>query len=162
MQMSFIKMAMAAGALMVAVAAPVSAQSDTNVGVNLSFLRDSEQTGTGFSIDVAKGVASNVAVVGDFGLNRFDGWTLTSYLGGVRFTPAVQAAVSPFVQALVGLEHCCESNAFAFQFGGGIDVPVSERLSVRGQYDFRRTRYDGEGYNGHRFGVGVVLPIGGN
>lgn len=155
-------MAAAAGALVVTIAAPAAAQTDTNVGVNLSFLRDSEQTGTGFSIDAAKRVAPNVAIVGDFGLNRFDGWTLTSYLGGIRYVPAVEASVSPFVQALVGLEHCCEANAFAFQFGGGVDIPVSDRLSVRGQYDFRRTRYDGEGYNGHRFGVGVVLPLGGN
>lgn len=158
MRNSFVKMAIASCALVGAMAVPAAAQD--SVGANLTFLRDSELTGTGIQLDVAKALAPAVAVVGEFGLNRFDGFTLTSYQGGVRFLPAVQSSVRPFVQALVGLEHCCESNAFAFQLGGGLEFPINERVNLRAQYDFRRTNYDGEGYNANRFGVGVVLPLG--
>ncbi|MCC7044888.1 MAG: hypothetical protein IT183_13575 [Acidobacteria bacterium] len=161
MRISFVKMMIAALALVGAMAAPAAAQGNgTTVGANLTFLRDSEQTGAGFLVDAAKALNPTVAVVGEFGLNSFDGFTLTSYQGGVRFLPAVQASVQPFLQALVGLEHCCEQNAFAFQIGGGVEIPFNETLKFRVQYDFRRTSYDGEGYNANRFGVGVVLPLG--
>ncbi len=158
MRNSFVKMAIASFALVGALAAPAAAQD--SVGVNLTFLRDSDVTGTGFQLDAAKGLTPNVAVVGELGLNRFDGFTLTSYQAGLRFLPSVQSSVRPFVQALLGLEHCCSSNAFAYQLGGGVEFPINERVNVRAQYDFRRTRYDGEGYNANRFGVGIVLPLG--
>ncbi len=158
MRNSFIKMAIASCALVGVMAVPAAAQD--SVGANLTFLRDSEVTGTGFQLDAAKALAPAVAVVGEFGLNSFDGFTITSYQAGVRFLPAVQSSVKPFVQALLGLERCCDSSAFAFQLGGGVEFALNERVNLRAQYDFRRTSYDGEGYNANRFGVGVVLPLG--
>jgi opacity protein-like surface antigen len=153
-------LAVAACALVAVTVVPAAAQS-TSVGANLTFLREEgDDTGAGVAIDVAKGLTPSIAVAGEFGYNSFDGYSITSYLGGLRFTPAIEAPVQPFVQALFGLEHCCDQNAFAFQLGGGVEIPVSESLKVRGQYDYRHTRYDGEGFNGHRFGVGVVLPLG--
>lgn len=160
MRNSFVKMAVAACALVAVTVVPVAAQS-TSVGANLTFLREEgDETGVGVAIDAAKGLTPTVAVVGEFGYNSFDGYSITSYLGGLRFSPALGSSIQPFVQALFGLEHCCEQNAFAYQLGGGVEVPVNESLKIRGQYDFRRASYDGEGYNGHRFGVGVVLPLG--
>lgn len=158
MRNSFVKMAIASCALVGAMAVPAAAQD--SVGANLTFLRGEGQTGTGIQLDVAKALAPAVAVVGEFGLNSFDGYTLTSYQAGVRFLPAVQSTVKPFVQALLGLEHCCESNAFSLQIGGGLEFPLNERVNLRAQYDFRRASYDGEIYNANRFGVGVVLPFG--
>lgn len=161
MRISFVKMMIAAFALVGAMAAPAAAQGNgTTVGANLTFLRDSEETGAGFLVDAAKALNPTVAVVGEFGLNSFDGFTLTSYQGGVRFLPAVQASVQPFLQALVGLEHCCEQNAFAFQIGGGVQVPINAKLNFRAQYDFRRASYDGTGFNENRFGFGVSFPVG--
>jgi hypothetical protein len=160
-RISFVKMTIAVCALVGAMAAPAAAQgNDTTVGANLTFLWDSDETGAGIQVDAARKFNPNMAVVGEFGLNRFDGFTLTSYQGGVRFLPTVQASVQPFVQALVGLEHCCEQNAFSFQLGGGVEIPFNDRFNFRVQYDFRRTSYDGEGYNANRLGVGVVLPLG--
>lgn len=155
-------MAVAACALVAVTVVPAAAQS-TSVGANLTFLRedgDPSETGVGVSIDAAKGLTPTVAVAGEFGYNSFDGYSITSYLGGIRYTPALGSSVQPFLQALLGLEHCCEENAFAYQLGGGVEIPVSQALKIRGQYDYRRTSYDGEGYNGHRFGIGVVLPLG--
>ena len=159
MRNSFVKLTVAAVALVGAMAVPAAAQ-DTTVGANLTFLRDSEQTGPGFQVDVARGFNPNIAVVGEFGLNSFDGFTIQSYQAGLRFTPTMAGALRPFVQALVGLERCCEQNALAFQLGGGIEYPITERVNFRAQYDFRRTDYDGEGFNANRFGVGIVLPLG--
>lgn len=170
MRMSFVKAALVAGVLTAAMVAPAAAQSETSVGANLTFLReegDPGETGAGFSVELARGIAPNVAVLGEFGLNSFDGATITSYLAGVRYLPAVEAAFRPFVQALIGAERFSpegfdSESAFAFQLGGGVEVPLNDRVNFRAQYDYRRTSYDGEGFNGHRFGVGVVLPLGGN
>lgn len=162
MRSSFVKTVIASCALLGAMVVPAAAQDQpsSSVGVNLTFLRDSEVTGTGLQLDAAKGLSRNVAVVGEFGLNKFDGFTLTSYQAGLRFLPAVEAGVKPFVQALLGLEHCCDANAFAFQLGGGLEFPLNASANLRVQYDYRRTRYEGEGFNANRFGVGVVLPLG--
>lgn len=158
------RMIIAACALVVTMAVPVAAQeSGASVGASFTLLRDVEQNGVGFAVDVAKNLAPTLAVVGDIGLNKFDGFTITSFQGGVRFLPAVQAAAQPFIQALVGIEHCCGSNAFAFQIGGGVEVPVSDRVDFRVFYGLRRTHYgDGDNYTGHIFGGGIVVPIGGN
>lgn len=161
MRNSFIKMAIASCALVGAMAVPAAAQD--SVGANLTFLRGDGVTGTGFQIDAAKALAPAVAVVGEFGLNSFDGFTLTSYQGGVRFLPAVQSAIRPFVQGLLGVERCgdcVDSSFFAYQLGGGVEFPLNERVNLRAQYDFRRTSADGSSYNANRFGVGVVLPLG--
>ena len=162
---SYLKLAVASCVLVAATVVPVAAQT---VGANLTFLREEgDETGVGVAVDVAKNLNPNIGVVGEFGLNTFDGYNIQSYLGGVRFSPAVQASFQPFVQALVGLERFGgegfeSESAFAFQIGAGVEVPVNDSLRFRAQYDFRRTDYDGEGFNGHRFGVGVVFPLGGN
>ena len=163
MRISFLKQMFAALALTTAMAVPAAAQN--SLGVNLTFLNEEgDDTGVGFQVDLAGGIAPNFAIVGDFGLNDFDGATITSYLAGVRYIPTIEAPVNPFVQVLLGLERYSiddfdSENGFAFQIGGGIEVPVSNRLNVRAQYDYRRTSYDGDGFNGNRFGVGVVFPF---
>lgn len=162
MRNSFVKMAVVVCALVAGTVGPVAAQS-TNVGANVTFLREeSEDTGVGFSLDVARNFNPTVGVVGEFGLNTFDQYNLMSFLGGLRYSPATGGTIQPFVQALFGLERCgaCDDSGFGFQIGGGVEVPVSETLRVRGQYDFRRTTYDGEGFTGHRFGFGVIIPLG--
>jgi opacity protein-like surface antigen len=165
---SYLKLAVASCALVAATVVPAAAQA--TVGANLNFLRVEEETGVGVAVDAAKNLNPNIAVVGELGYNSFEFGSLMSVLGGVRFSPAVQSTIQPFVQGLVGLERYSEEfegenfsdNAFAFQIGAGVEVPVNDSLRFRAQYDFRRTDYDGEGFNGHRFGVGVVFPFGGN
>jgi opacity protein-like surface antigen len=162
-------MTVAAMALVGALSAPAAAQdlNQTNIGAAVTFLaEEGEETGAGFLVDVARDLTPAVAVVGEFGLNSFEFSTITSYQGGVRFTPVLEGtAVSPFVQALVGLERFSgdgfdATNGLSFQIGGGVEFPLSDRLNLRAQYDYRRTSYDGEGFNGNRFGVGVVFPLG--
>ncbi len=162
MRISSLKTAVAGLALVAATAVPSFAQS-TLVGANLSILRGDEVNGVGVSLDAAKTITPMIAVVGDFGLNKFDDYTVTSYLGGLRFLPTLTStAFQPYGQFLVGIEHCCEQNAFTFQIGAGVDIPMTEKLNFRVQYDFRRASYDGTGFNANRFGFGVSLPLGGN
>jgi outer membrane immunogenic protein len=101
--------------------------------------------------------------------------TLTSGLAGARFElPRVRRSlfhgahrVQPFAQILVGASHAGGGAAgfgdatirFAAQAGGGVDVPVSRRFSVRGQVDYFATTF-ANATNDHQnnllIGVGIV------
>jgi opacity protein-like surface antigen len=135
------------------------------VGAGLSFLHDDGATATGFTIDYASvKPATDKATfgfVGDFGLNKFDGGTVTSYLGGVRVAIPGSAKVKPFAQFVLGAEHCCDSTNLTLQPGAGVDIAVSPTLSVRVQIDFRNVRFDGGSANEQRYTFGVAIPVGG-
>ncbi|HEX4379245.1 MAG TPA: outer membrane beta-barrel protein [Candidatus Acidoferrum sp.] len=101
--------------------------------------------------------------------------TLTSGLAGARFElPRMRRTwihgahrVQPFAQILMGASHAGGGAAglgdatvrFAAQAGGGIDVPVSRRFSVRGQVDYFATTF-ANATNDHQnnllIGAGVV------
>jgi outer membrane immunogenic protein len=99
--------------------------------------------------------------------------TLTSYLAGFRRTFQLSSSESgpglrSFAQILVGAGHAGggiagpgdKSNAFIGRFGGGIDLPVSPRITIRlVQVDYDYTAF-GNGANDHQnnllFGAGVV------
>jgi hypothetical protein len=101
--------------------------------------------------------------------------TLTSGLGGARYElPRLRRnwihgahRVQPFAQILVGVSHAGGgaaglgdgTNRFAARAGGGLDVPVSRRFSVRGQVDYFATTF-ANATNDHQnnllIGAGVV------
>ncbi len=68
--------------------------------------------------------------------------TLSSFTGGARYSPALKPSrYQPFGQVLVGLAHASgslvqgqaasSSNAFAASLGGGLDLPINHRVSLR-------------------------------
>lgn len=101
--------------------------------------------------------------------------TLTSGLGGVRYElPRLRRSwvhgahrVQPFAQILVGVAHAGGgatgiadgTSRFAAHAGGGLDVPVSRRFSVRGQVDYFATTF-ANATNDHQnnvlIGAGIV------
>lgn len=149
-------------AFLLATAAPAFAQG--TVGAGISFLHNTGDTAPGFTIDYATVKPATdkatVGFVGDFGLNRSNGVTVTSYLGGVRVGIPGNAKVHPFAQFVIGAEHCCSTTNFALQPGVGVDIPINPTLNFRAQIDFRTVRVDGNGYNGQRYTFGVSMPVG--
>jgi outer membrane immunogenic protein len=104
-----------------------------------------------------------------------DSLTLSTFTAGVRYRPPIgHSSLQPFVQALVGLAHSSGtlvqgSNpgsanagaAFAGNFGGGLDLRVTPRISVRlVEADYLLTTFD-NGSNNHqnnlRISAGVVI-----
>lgn len=101
--------------------------------------------------------------------------TLTSGLAGVRYElPRLRRnwlhgahRVQPFAQVLVGVAHAGggaaglgdDTNRFAARAGGGLDIPVSRRFSVRGQVDYFATTF-ANATNDHQnnllIGAGIV------
>ena len=158
-------------ALLLTAALPASARQNDDkplVGAGLSFLHGEGDTAIGFAVDVAKPfrtmTKSALSVVGDFGVNHFDGGNVVSILGGVRLTGTSDAKIQPYGQFLVGLEHCCGSNGFAIQPGGGLDYMYNDNLAIRAAVDFRRVRVSDDfgsySFNETRFWFGVSKRLG--
>lgn len=117
----------------------------------------------GMHFDVAKrflqGDKMNASGVGEIGFNHFEDATISSYLGGIRFAGNYNPKFSPFVQFLLGVEHCCGSSDFALQTGGGVDFPWKSNFAARVQVDWRHVDNALDNADGLRVGVGVVFPL---
>jgi hypothetical protein len=155
-----VKTVLATSALLLALASPAAAQGQLGVGV--AWL-DSGDTGTGITVDYSYPIIpftkGTMSVVGDLGLNKFVGATVSSYLGGVRFRTSLARRVSAFGQFLAGVERCCGSTDTALQPGVGIEVSVHPMLNLRAQVDFRTVQLEGDDAGGQRYTFGASLPI---
>lgn len=156
-----VKTILASSSLLLALAVPAAAQGQ--LGAGISFLHDSSETAPGFTVDYAYPIVpltrGAIAVVGDFGLNKFDGATATSYLGGIRVRGNLNDKIAPFGQFLVGAEHCCGSTDTTFQPGVGIDFAINPTLNFRAQVDFRTVRYPEDDLNSQRYTFGISIPL---
>jgi hypothetical protein len=99
------------------------------------------------------------------------GASVQNYLAGVQFKDnSTEGRVKPFAHALVGVGRVKARASFsgtsvsqaetglALAFGGGIDVRVNKRVSIRViQADYNPIRIDGETSNNVRLGFGIVF-----
>jgi len=125
---------------------------------------------------------SGVAVVGDVaathaGTISSTGYNLTivAITGGLRYRPPVKGSViQPFGQALFGIAHASGTGAqapnpeagnagaaFALNAGGGVDLALSRRFSIRAfEADYLMTTFDNGSNNRQnnlRISVGAVI-----
>lgn len=148
-------------------AAPSAAQSrDTVAGVGVSLLRSDGVTAVGVALDIAHGFRTDelvtVGPVGDFGVHRTGDLVITSWMGGGRLTVG-PAAARGFGQVLAGVERYRGVSDVVWQPGGGVEVRVTERLNLRGQFDVRVARVESNGVTfrsrEYRFTIGASLPF---
>jgi outer membrane immunogenic protein len=104
--------------------------------------------------------ASNIAGSGVTDL------TLTSYLFGPRYSWHNHTKFTPFGQVLLGAAHAADplpgasSGTFASKVGGGMDYPLTQRFSVRGQINYYLTHFANgvnDRQNNLQLGAGVVF-----
>jgi outer membrane immunogenic protein len=131
----------------------------------------------GYSLD------RNWAVVGEVGSEHASnidgtaaGLTLTTFLGGLRYSGHLSHRIVPFGQLLQGGAHASgaltpgtsglagSANGFALAPGGGVDVKLKRKFAVRAvQVDYLLTRIN-NGVNDHqnnlRIGFGIVYRFG--
>lgn len=88
---------------------------------------------------------------------------------GPHFALHNHSRVTPFAFALFGAAHesvkvaglTQSATGFASNLGGGLDVKVNERVSVRLiQVDAAYTRFEGQGTTSPRFSTGLVVHFG--
>lgn len=167
--------------------AQAPAQSVPRVAVfgGISFLPGSDQdfprltTSSGFQIDAAvqvtrwfaafADVAGHYSTVTDLGPN-FPGvtadTTVYEYLFGPRFTFSAGSSgrSTIFAHALVGVStgHTnigFSDSGFTFGGGGGVDVALSRRFAIRGEFDLFYSFADIVEEN-TRFAIGLVARLG--
>ena len=96
--------------------------------------------------------------------------SIHSIMVGPKFT-LYRGKASPFVQALVGYAHIRATEAgftyseddMAMAFGGGVDVSLNERVSLRPvQLDYFATRgsFTGDFADHLRFSTGFIIKLG--
>ena len=119
---------------------------------------------------------SGVADFGGYHSNNILGTgvdgTLSTYLFGPRISYHRDSRITPFGQVLFGVAHIGGSNGLAFStsnnsyamtVGGGVDVKISHRFSIRpAQVDYLLTRFNEFGtgaqtQNNLRVSTGVVF-----
>ena len=138
----------------------------------------------GWSIDLAGNLTRVFAIVGQVGGNyrsrdlsgnelRF---SLHEFMGGIRASGRANTTVVPFGQALIGpvrasLNDGISVTKLALQFGGGVNVRLTQRIGIRVGADYLRIFNGQEGRDigdlsggdtgGHalRFVAGAVLPL---
>src|SRR6266436_7055079 len=148
------------------IAAIASAQDvpKLDVFVGYSYFRDNPSTPGVSSFSLHGGSASvaynanhwlsGVADFGGYHANNILGsgvdGTVSTYLFGPRISYRHHERFTPFAQTLFGVAHASgsgfgsssTSNAFAASFGGGLDVKVFHRLSLRAaQVEYLLTRF---------------------
>jgi outer membrane immunogenic protein len=121
----------------------------------------------------------NLAVVGEVGggyASNIDhtsaDLTLTSFLGGARYTRRWVKDMAPFGQVLLGGAHASgaltptssgqssSANAFAMVAGGGMDLELSRHWKLRLiEVDYFLTRFD-NGSNDHQNNVRISIGVG--
>jgi hypothetical protein len=153
-------------------AVPASAQNTTSADeydLSAAVMYDpvlnerSAASNVGLHFDVAKrfleGAKMSAAGVGEIGFNHFEDVTFSSYLGGIRFAGSYSQQFAPFVQLLLGSEHCCGATRFAIQTGLGADFAWKTQMALRVQVDWRHVSQEFDDADGLRIGFGVVLPL---
>jgi hypothetical protein len=161
-------------------ALPSHAQSTpaADASVGYSFLRLTGSGGAnlnGVSGSVSYNANSWLGLVGDLGVYHGSpsgiGFTAVTYTFGPRISYRNDSKVTPFVQALFGGSHfsanfagfgSASSNPFAFDFGGGADLPLgsSDRVGLRPQFDYIGFHSNGSTANSVRISVALVFHLG--
>ena len=169
------------------IAAIASAQDvpKLDVFVGYSYFRDNPSTPGVSSFNLHGGSASvaynanhwlsGVADFGGYHANNILGsgvdGTVSTYLFGPRISYRHHERFTPFAQTLFGVAHASgsgfgatsTSNAFAASFGGGVDVKVFHRLSLRAaQVEYLLTRFpetttSRETQNNLRVSTGLIV-----
>ena len=160
---------------MLSVAAPAAAQEEVlprlSVTGGYQFLRDpSWDTNLlyGWFVAVAKRVGERASIVAE-GSGSYDKYPGTKHtihrygiLGGIKIQGGGDGP-RPFVQFLSGLSRQSGDvgvqDGFIFQPGGGVDIRLSERLSMRGFGDYRYLRELGVTWHQWRFGGGLMVKL---
>ena len=116
----------------------------------------------GWNVSIAGNVNAWLGIAADVSGHYRSGLSLHAYTVGPRF--AVRNTVTAFTHFLFGGARLGDGgalSAFGMVFGGGVDVPLNERFTLRLlQADYLFTRFGGETQNNARLSVGIVFTFG--
>jgi len=113
----------------------------------------------GITTSVNGNVSKSIGVVADFSALYKRGSAQYLALFGPRYAFRNSSKVTPFVQALFGA--IGPDPAFAYGFGGGIDIKINKHVSFRAiQADYIQLRNGANSINTARVSSGIVFNFG--
>ena len=122
----------------------------------------------GYTVALTRRISPVISLVGEGGGSYGQtsaGWSIQRYafLGGMKLHGG-EGEVRPFFQVLVGYERQGGEVGFAsgiaVQPGGGVDLQLNDRITLRAQGDYRWIREDGNNYNQYRISGGFIYFFG--
>jgi opacity protein-like surface antigen len=112
-------------------------------------------SGTGYLEDTYLGATAEV------GANFENNESLVTVMGGLVLKARENRTFQPFVRGVLGAARTSVGNAdygFSFAAGGGLDVKVSDNVSLRAiQADYLQTHLFGVRQDNFRVGAGIVF-----
>jgi hypothetical protein len=154
-----------ATALTLVAAAPAKAQTADvpQVGVGVNIMSIYEQTAFGLNVDLAKtvkpvGNGLKMGLVGDLGVNWFEGATQTSFAGGLRFTTTT-TSMPFYFQFLLGAVHVPGATELLLMPGGGVKFAINEQTTAKVQLDLPMNIGEFKTWTGLRIGGGIVFEF---
>jgi hypothetical protein len=155
--------------------APVFAQKEPAPFIDLSgtysYVRiaSTKTNYNGASVSFAVNPKPWLGIVGDIGgyhqaaPQGFPADNLVTYLFGPRLSYRTPSRITPFAQVLFGGVYSTMSGqtALAMTAGGGFDLKISPRVSIRvAQGEYFMTRFGGSTQNNLRISTGLVFHFG--
>ena len=172
-------------AFMFVVSVPfVAAQDEINKGEFFGGFMHKRVEGEGFNGFNVSGTYNfhhYLGIKGDFSWAKKDPVSATTYMAGVQMKDNRKndSMVKPFAHVLIGAQRWAidtgsmvalgidapqgisapaAQTGFSMAFGGGIDIKVSDRVSIRAiQYDYNPVWIDGNRGDTNRFSFGFVI-----
>jgi opacity protein-like surface antigen len=166
-------------------AGSISAQDEINKGEFFGgFMhKRAEETGlNGINVAGTYNFHTYLGIKGDFSWGTKDGFSSTTYMGGLQLKDNTKndSMIKPFAHVLMGGQRLKQDfsgmitlgvdspagiipseiteTGFSMAFGGGIDIKVSDRMSIRAfQYDYNPVWLDGGRLDTNRFSFGIVI-----
>ena len=139
-----------------------------NLSAGYAYLYDGswkEHLRLGFVASLTRRLTPTMSIVGEAGgsLGEYQtsGFTIQrfAFLGGLRLH-AGEGDVRPLFQVLAGYSRqggdVGLANGIAVQPGGGVDLVMSESLTLRAQGDYRYLRENGLNYSQYRISGGLI------
>ena len=155
------------GVMVLCFAMPTMAQDyspfQAEVGYSLLHITadGSSATFNGGSADFFYNANHWLSLGGEVAGTTDSGLTIYTYQFGPRIYFS-RGTFQPFAQVLLGAAHLTEGgssvNGFNFDFGGGVDIKVSQHFAVRPvEFGYEHFSIDGQGFNNLRYSAGLVF-----
>lgn len=136
---------------------------ENEVVAGYTYLRGDELKANlnGFNFSYTRYLNDNFGVTSEIGANFDSGINTFTYLIGPQIAANRGGRVSPFAHILVGggrvsIEDFGSSNGFAVALGGGVDVKLNDKVSIRPiQIDYLPIRFNGGTIHNGRVGAGI-------
>lgn len=133
------------------------------VATGYTYLRGDELNGNlnGFNFSYTRYMNDKLGFTSELGANFASGVTTVTYLFGPQIAANRGGKVSPYAHVLVGggrvsFEDDVASNGFAVALGGGVDVKLNDKVSIRAiQIDYLPIRFSGGTIHNGRVGAGI-------